>query len=58
MFKTKAHIIDKMGTIYAEAEVSYLKLPIEKIAKDIDMHEEMPYLIEDGISEIDYDFKL
>ncbi|MBO5948006.1 PaaI family thioesterase [bacterium] len=58
MFKTKAHIIDKTGTVYAEAEVSYLKLPIEKIAKDINMHDEMPYLIEDGISEIDYDFKL
>lgn len=54
MFKTKSKIIDKNGTVYAEALTTYLKLPVEKIAKDIDIHTEMPYLIEDDITEIEY----
>lgn len=56
MFKTLARIIDKDGTVYAEGLATYLKLPQEKIAKDIDIHAEMPYLIEDGITDIDYNF--
>ena len=40
----------------AEGLATFLKLPIEKIAKDYDLHEEMPYLIEDGITEIDYNY--
>ena len=54
MFKTISKIIDKDGTVFAEGFATYLKMPIEKIAKDYDLHEEMPYLIEDGITEIDY----
>lgn len=56
MFKTSTKIIDKDGTVYAEGLATFLKLPIEKIAKDYDLHEEMPYLIEDGITEIDYNY--
>ena len=44
------------------AETKYLNpiaeyLPIEKIAKDYNLHDEMPYLIEDGIDEIEYNIK-
>ena len=53
MFKTLAKFMDKEGTIYAEGIATYLKMPIEKIAKDASLHEEMPYLIEDGIAEIE-----
>ena len=56
MFKTCTKIIDKDGTVYAEGLATFLKLPIEKIANDYDLHEEMPYLIEDGITEIDYNY--
>lgn len=54
MFKTFSKIIDADGTVYAEATTTYLKLPAEKIAENIDVHEEMPYLIEDNIKEFDY----
>ena len=58
MFKTKSKIIDKDGTVFAESITTYLKLPVEKIAQNVDVHEEMPYLIEDGITEIDYVSKM
>ena len=58
MFKTKSKIIDKYGTVFAESITTYLKLPVEKIAQNVDVHEEMPYLIEDGITEIDYVSKM
>ena len=54
MFKTLSRLIDKDGTIYAEGIANYLKLPIEKIAKDYNLHDEMPYLIEDDIKEIEF----
>ena len=53
MFKTLTQIIDKDGTVFAQGIATYLKLPAEKIAKDVDIHEEMPYLIEDNITEIE-----
>ena len=56
MFKTLARIIDKDGTVFAEGFATYLKLSAEKIAGDIDIHSEMPYLIEDGVTDIDYNF--
>lgn len=58
MFKTKSKIINQDGTIFAESITTYLKLPVEKIAQNVDVHEEMPYLIEDGITEIDYVSKI
>ena len=58
MFKTHARLLDKDGNIYAEGIANYLKLPIEKIAKDYNLHDEMPYLIEDNIKEIDYNFSI
>jgi uncharacterized protein (TIGR00369 family) len=57
MFKTHSEIIDKFGTVYAEAETTYLKLPADKIAENMDFHEELPYLIEDGITEIEFEEK-
>lgn len=57
MFKTVSKIIDKEGIVYAEAETTYLKLPAEKIMQDIDFHNELPYLIEDDIKEIEYNLK-
>ncbi len=41
------------GTVLAEAEVRYLRLPVDKLGDNISEHEEMCYLIEDGVSEID-----
>ena len=38
-------------------ETTYLKLSAEKIMQDIDFHNELPYLIEDDIKEIEYNLK-
>ena len=51
-FKTKTMILDKDGTLYAEAETSYLKLPVAKIAKDVSYHEEIGYFSDDYLVEI------
>ena len=40
------------NNVLARAEGTYLKMPVEKIA-NANVREEMAYLIEDGITEID-----
>lgn len=40
------------GTLLAEGEVNYLKMPVSKLGDGISEHEEMCYLIEDGVTEI------
>lgn len=50
----KAEIFDQHGTLLANSDVTYLKQDIEKIAPNTDMHEEMPYLIEDDVKEINF----
>ncbi len=57
MFKTHNQIIDKFGVVYAEADINYLKLPSDKIAENLDIHNELPYLIEDGVVEIEIEEK-
>lgn len=49
-----AKIFNENNELLAEASINYLKLPISKISKDVDAHEEMCYLIEDNVKEIDY----
>lgn len=53
--KVKTEILDKSGQVLAEAEVKYIKLAVEKIVNDIDIHEEMHYLIKDDIKEINFE---
>lgn len=53
--KVKTEILDKSGQVLAEAEVKYIKLAVEKIVNDIDIHEEMHYLIKDDIKEIKFE---
>ena len=53
--KVRTEILNKGGQVLAEAEVKYIKLPIEQIANDIDVHEEMHYFIEDNIKEINFE---
>ena len=42
------------GMLLADGELKYLKLDPSEIAADAAVHEEMPYLIEDGVAEIDW----
>lgn len=50
-FVSEVSLKDREGNILADGIVKYIKLPAEKITK-ADFHEEMIYLIEDGIKEI------
>lgn len=51
-FVTDARIMDLDGNILASGMIKYIKMPTEQIADNCDVHEEMPYLIEDGRKEL------
>lgn len=46
-------ILDKSGNVLANGLVKYIKLDVSKITENVVPHEEMCYLIEDGVKEID-----
>lgn len=50
-FTSEVSLYDTEKNLLANAIVKYIKLPIEKVA-NADFHEEMCYLIEDGVTEI------
>lgn len=52
---TDACIMDIYGNVLANGTVKYIKLDVDKIKEDISVHEEMPYLIEDDVREINYE---
>ncbi len=47
-------LYDMHGALLANGTVNYLKLDVSKIAEDALPHEEMCYLIEDGVTEINF----
>lgn len=49
---TEACIMDIHGNKLAAGTVKYIKLDVGQIAENATVHEEMPYLIEDGVKEI------
>ena len=49
-------LYDTDGVLYANAELKYIKLASEVISEGVDFHEQMPYLIEDGVTELPFDF--
>lgn len=51
-FITDASIMDIRGEILANGLIKYIKMDTDRIAEGIQVHEEMPYLIEDGRTEI------
>lgn len=51
-FEVDSFIYDREGLLLANGHVKYMKLDARLIAADADVHEEMPYLIADGITEI------
>ena len=50
----KSQIFDLTGTLLAEGELKYLKLDPQIISAGAVVHEEMPYLISDDVTEIDF----
>lgn len=55
-FIVETGLYDLEGTLIAEAELRYIKLPANVISEGEDVHTQMPYLIEDGVKELNYDF--
>lgn len=51
--ESRAEIYDEENRLLASAEIRYLKMPVERIQEGISYHEEMCYLVEDGVKEID-----
>ena len=51
----ETEIFDKKGNLLANAEVKYIKLAINKIVNDINLHDEMCHLIEDDVKEINFE---
>ena len=51
-FKTKTIITDRDNIVYSEALTSDIKLPVEKIATDINYHDELIYSEEEYLIEI------
>ena len=51
-FKSRTLITDRDGVIYSEALTNYIKLPMEKIATEINYHEEMGYFSTEMLLEI------
>ncbi len=49
---TDASILDIHGKILANGLIKYIKMETGKISEGVQIHEEMPYLIEDGRTEI------
>lgn len=49
---TDASIMDMQGDILANGMIKYIKMDTEKISEGLQIHEEIPYLLEDGRTEI------
>ena len=49
---TDASIMDMDGKILASGMIKYIKMDTGEISEGVEIHEEMPYLIEDGRKEI------
>lgn len=46
-------IMDESRAVLANATIKYIKLTPQQIREGVDEHEEMCYLVEDGVTEID-----
>ena len=52
--QVKSEILTPDGTVLASAGGKFLLMGIEQIAENVDEHEEMHMLVEDGVTEIEY----
>ncbi len=56
-FSIRMAILDMEGTLLADGSAKYIKLDPGMISEGASVHEEMPYLLEDGRTEIPCDFQ-
>lgn len=50
----ETQIMDEHGNVLANGTIKYIKLDLTKIADEVVEHEEMCYLIDDGVTEINF----
>ena len=53
IFAVAGSIYDDAGTLLANGVVKYIKLAVPEIASGVQQHEELCYLIDDGVTELD-----
>jgi acyl-coenzyme A thioesterase PaaI-like protein len=51
-------LYDTDGVLFANAELRYIKLASEVISTGVDVHDQMPYLIDDGVKELPFEFRI
>lgn len=51
-FVTHSSIMDMDGVVLADGTINYIHLDPKNISEGVVVHEEMPYLVEDGVTEI------
>ncbi len=51
-FVVDSQILDLEGNVLANGTIKYIKLDVNKISEDVQIHEEMCYLLEDDVKEI------
>ena len=52
-FEVDSFLYDMNGTLLANGHTKYIKLNVKVIAADAEVHDEMPYLIPDNVTEIE-----
>ena len=48
----ESQLMDMEGTVLADGTIKYIKLDTKVISGNTTIHEEMPYLIDDGVTEL------
>ena len=48
----ESQLMDMDGTVLADGTIKYIKLDTKVISGNATVHEEMPYLIDDGVTEL------
>ena len=51
---TETSILDLYGNVLANGTIKYIKMDVDKISENISVHDEMCYLVEDDIKEINF----
>lgn len=54
-FTAEVSLTDRYGNLLANGITNYMRLSVNQISENVSVHEEMCYLIEDGVKEINFD---
>ncbi len=51
---TETSILDLYGNVLANGTIKYIKMDVDKISENVSVHDEMCYLVEDDVKEINF----